>query len=102
MLDEVKALRRWLTEPKLTNEPTSYLFASQKGGALHPDVINRLFKKYVAVVNAARIERGAQPISEQASHVHALKHTLCTLAVDAAWLVQTWFACWPCCAVEHI
>ena len=82
-LDEVKALRCWLGERKLTNEPTSYLFASQKGGALHPDVINRLFKKYVAVVNAARVARGAQPISEQASHVHALKHTLCTLAVDA-------------------
>jgi type 1 fimbriae regulatory protein FimB len=45
MLDEVKAVRRWLTERKLTNEPTSCLFASQKGGALHPDVVNRLFKK---------------------------------------------------------
>src|SRR5947199_7196129 len=38
-LDEVKALRRWLAERSRTNEPTSYVFASQKGGSLHPDVI---------------------------------------------------------------
>jgi integrase/recombinase XerD len=82
-LDEVKALRRWLAERKRTNEPTSYVFASQKGGALHPDVVNRLFKKYVAVVNKDRLNRGAQPIADAASHVHALKHTLCTLAIDA-------------------
>jgi type 1 fimbriae regulatory protein FimB len=82
-LDEVKALRRWLAERKRTNEPTSYVFASQKGGALHPDVVNRLFKKYVAVVNEARLNRQAQPIAETASHVHALKHTLCTLAIDS-------------------
>jgi type 1 fimbriae regulatory protein FimB len=83
VLDEVKALRRWTNQRKLSNEPTSYIFASQKGGALHPDVVNRLFKKYVAIVNLARRSREAQPISDQASHVHALKHTLCTLAVDA-------------------
>jgi type 1 fimbriae regulatory protein FimB len=82
-LDEVKALRRWISERNRTNEPTSYVFASQKGGALHPDVVNRIFKKYVAVVNADRINRGAQPIAESACHVHALKHTLCTLAIDA-------------------
>jgi integrase len=82
-LDEVKALRRWLAERSRTNEPTSYVFASQKGGSLHPDVINRLFKKYVAQVNADRHARGVQPIAESASHVHALKHTLCTLAIDA-------------------
>ena len=82
-LDEVKALRRWLAERSRTNEPTSYIFASQKGGALHPDVVNRLFKKYVAQVNANRLARGVQPIAESACHVHALKHTLCTLAIDA-------------------
>jgi integrase len=82
-LDEVKALRRWLAERSRTNEPTSFVFASQKGGSLHPDVINRLFKKYVAQVNADRLTRGVQPIAESASHVHALKHTLCTLAIDA-------------------
>jgi type 1 fimbriae regulatory protein FimB len=82
-LDEVKALRRWLAERSRTNEPTSFVFASQKGGSLHPDVINRLFKKYVAQVNADRLARGVQPIAESASHVHALKHTLCTLAIDA-------------------
>jgi len=82
-LDEVKALRRWIAERNRTNEPTSYVFASQKGGALHPDVINRIFKKYVSIVNAARVTRGVQPIAESAAHVHALKHTLCTLAIDA-------------------
>jgi site-specific recombinase XerD len=82
-LDEVKALRRWLAERSRTNEPTSFVFASQKGGALHPDVVNRLFKKYVAQVNADRLARGVQPIAESACHVHALKHTLCTLAIDA-------------------
>jgi len=82
-LDEVKALRRWLAERSRTNEPTSYIFASQKGGALHPDVVNRLFKKYAAQVNVDRLARGVQPIAESACHVHALKHTLCTLAIDA-------------------
>jgi type 1 fimbriae regulatory protein FimB len=82
-LDEVKALRRWLSERSRTNEPTSFVFASQKGGSLHPDVINRLFRKYVAQVNTDRLARGVQPIAESASHVHALKHTLCTLAIDA-------------------
>src|SRR6266478_2430375 len=82
-LDEVRALRRWLTERSRTNEPTSFVFASQKGGALHPDVVNRLFKKYVAQVNAERLGRQVQPIAESACHVHALKHTLCTLAIDA-------------------
>lgn len=82
-LDEVKALRRWLAERSRTNEPTSYIFASQKGGALHPDVVNRLFKKYAAQVNSDRLARGVQPIAESACHVHSLKHTLCTLAIDA-------------------
>lgn len=82
-LDEVKALRRWLSERSRTNEPTSFVFASQKGGSLHPDVINRLFKKYVEQVNGDRIARGVQPIAKSACHVHALKHTLCTLAIDA-------------------
>ena len=82
-LDEVKALRRWLSERKRTNEPSSYIFHSQKGGSLHPDTVNRLFKKYVRMVNADRISRGAQPIAESASHVHALKHTFCSLAIDS-------------------
>jgi len=82
-LDEVKALRRWLSERSRTNEPTSFVFASQKGGALHPDVVNRLFKKYVAQVNTDRLAREVQPIAKSACHVLSLKHTLCTLAIDA-------------------
>jgi site-specific recombinase XerD len=72
-----------MVDRKRTNEPTSYVFASQKGGSLHPDVINRLFKKYVGMVNANRIARGVQPIPKTASHVHSLKHTFCSLAVDS-------------------
>ena len=82
-LDEVKSLRRWIAERNRTNETTSFVFASQTGGSLHPDVVNRICKKYVAVVNEARIARGTQPIADSARHVHALKHTLCTLAIDA-------------------
>jgi site-specific recombinase XerD len=82
-LDEVKALKRWLVKRKRTNEPTSYVFASQKGGSLHPDVVNRIFKKYADRVNADRLRRGVQPISAGACHVHALKHTRLTLLCDA-------------------
>jgi site-specific recombinase XerD len=82
-LAEGKALKKWLAERKRTNEPTTFVFASQKGGALHPDVVNRIFKKYVAKVNADRLRRGVQPISADAAHVHALKHTRLTLLCDS-------------------
>jgi site-specific recombinase XerD len=59
------------------------LFASQKGGALCPDAVNRLFKNYVRLTNEARLARGKQPIPPSASHVHALKHTRCSLLIDA-------------------
>lgn len=82
-MDEVKALRRWLTERNCQNEPTDVLFASQKGGALCLDAVNRLFKNYVRLTNQHRLARGRQPIPPSASHVHALKHTRCSLLIDA-------------------
>jgi site-specific recombinase XerD len=45
--------------------------------------VNRLFQKYVAVVNESRLARSAQPIPESANRIHALKHTRCSLLVDA-------------------
>jgi integrase/recombinase XerD len=82
-MDEVKALRRWLTQRTRSNEPTDVLFASQKGGALCPDSVNRLFKRYVRLTNDDRVVSGKQPIPPSASHVHALKHTRCSLLIDA-------------------
>lgn len=81
-LDETRALKKWLAIRSQMNEPTDFVFSSQKGGSLHPDCVNRLFKQYVATVNDARRQRGAQPIAEGAS-VHWLKHTRVTLALDA-------------------
>ena len=49
-MDEVNALRRWLTERNRSNEPTD-VFAPKKGGALCPDAVNRLFKNYVQRTN---------------------------------------------------
>src|ERR1700694_1943129 len=41
-LDEIRAIKRWVSERKTMSEPTSYLFSSQRGGDLHPDVVNRI------------------------------------------------------------
>jgi site-specific recombinase XerD len=82
-LDEVRALKRWIAERKQTGEPTSYLFASQRGGDLHPDVVNRIFKGYVAKVNETRLAAGKQPIDKDTAHIHSLKHTRVTLLLDA-------------------
>src|SRR5260370_7133516 len=62
-LDEVKALRRWLAERAKSNEPTTFVFASQKGGNLHPDVVNRLFTKYAPLFNAPRLSRAPHPFT---------------------------------------
>jgi integrase len=81
-LDEAKALKRWLAERKTNNELSSFLWTSQKGGALEPITVNRIFLKYAEQVNEARIARGAQPIPEGAMRVHAIRHTVATLAAD--------------------
>jgi integrase len=80
--DEVKALKRWLAERKANNESSSFVWASQKGGALEPISVNRIFVKYAEQVNEARIARGAQPIPEGAMRVHAIRHTMATMCAD--------------------
>jgi len=82
-LDEVRALKRWFVERKANNEPSAFVWTSQKGGALEPITVNRIFCKYAEQVNEARIARGAQPIPDSAMRVHSIRHTCATLAADA-------------------
>jgi type 1 fimbriae regulatory protein FimB len=81
-LDEVRALKRWLVERKANNEPSAFVWASRKGGALVPITVNRIFLKYAEQVNDARTARGAQPIPSGAMRVHSIRHTMATLAAD--------------------
>jgi integrase len=81
-MDQVKALKRYVADRKTTNEITTYLFASQKGGALDPITVNRLFQKYFELTNAERATKGLPLIPEDVNHVHALRHTFCTLAAN--------------------
>lgn len=81
-MDQRKALKRYFAERKETNEITSFLFASQKGGGLDPITVNRLFQKYFALTNTERATKGLPLIPEDVNHVHALRHTFCTLAAN--------------------
>lgn len=81
-MDQEKALRRYIADRKATNEITSFLFASQKGGGLDPITVNRLFQKYFALAQADRAAKGLPLMSEDVNHVHALRHTFCTLAAN--------------------
>lgn len=81
-LDQEKALRRYRDERKQTNELSSFFFASQKGGDLNPLSINRLFKKYFEIMNQERAAKGLPLVPEEVGHVHALRHTWCTLAAN--------------------
>lgn len=82
--NQKKALRRYVAERRRTGQDyTEYVFASQKGGSLDPDSVNRLFKKYVADTNARRAVAGKPLIAKSVTHVHALRHTFCTLNADA-------------------
>jgi integrase/recombinase XerD len=82
-LDMEKALKRYMVERKLNNEPSDFLFASQKGGDLNPLSINRIYKKYFDLTNADRLSKDLAAIPEEVGHVHALRHTFCTLAAEA-------------------
>jgi integrase/recombinase XerD len=82
-LDMEKALKRYMVERKADNEPSDFLFASQKGGDLNPLSINRLYKKYFELTNKERAEKGVALIPEDVSHVHSLRHTFCTLAAES-------------------
>lgn len=81
--DEVKALKRWFAERKANNEPSDFVWTSQKGGAMEPITVNRIFVKYAEQVNEERRARGAKVIPDSALRVHAIRHTCATLAADA-------------------
>ncbi len=81
-MDQRKALKRYFAERKAANEVNPYLFSSQKGGALDPLTINRLFQKYFDLTNKDRASKNLPLIPEAVNHVHALRHTFCTLAAD--------------------
>lgn len=82
-LDMEKALRRYLAERKANNEPSDFLFVSQKGGDLDPLSVNRLYKKYFELTNQDRAAKGLALIPETVAHVHSLRHTFCTLAAES-------------------
>ena len=82
-LDQEKALKRYIAERKQNNEPSDFLFASQKGGDLNPLSINRLYHKYFELTNLDRRSKGLAEIPQDVSHVHALRHTFCTLAAES-------------------
>ena len=81
-LDQEKALRRYFVDRKKTNEISTYLFASRKGGGLDPVSINHLFQKYFDLTNQDRAAHDLPLIPEDVNHVHALRHTFCTLAAN--------------------
>jgi integrase/recombinase XerC len=74
-LCEMTALRIWLKERRLGNEPSDFLFVSKKGGALGQRQVNRLFAEYCELASKARIARNEAPIAESVRHVHCLKHS---------------------------
>jgi integrase len=74
-LCEMTALRIWLKERRLNNDPSDFVFVSKKGGALGQRQINRLFAQYCEVASRARIARGDVPIANSVRHVHCLKHS---------------------------
>jgi len=83
-MNQLKALRRYVIERRKPGQDfTEYVFASQKGGSLDPDSINRLFKKYIALTNERRALNGKPLIAKSVTHVHSLRHTRCTVAADA-------------------
>jgi type 1 fimbriae regulatory protein FimB len=74
-LCEMTALRTWLKERHLQNDPSDFVFISKKGGALGQRQINRLFGKYCELASQARVARAEAPIAISVRHVHCLKHS---------------------------
>jgi Phage integrase family len=74
-LCEMSALRVWLKERRLSNDPSEFLFVSRKGGALGQRQVNRLFAEYCEIASKARIARNEAPIAKSVHHVHCLKHS---------------------------
>jgi integrase len=81
-LCEMTALRMWLKERRLRNEPSDFLFVSKKGGALGQRQVNRLFAEYCEIASRARIARNQLPIAKSVRHVHCLKHSRGTSLVE--------------------
>lgn len=81
-MDQEKALRRYFVERKKNNVTTTFVFESQKGGDLSPLSINRLYHKYFDIMNRERAAKGIALVPEEVGHVHALRHTFCTLAAN--------------------
>jgi integrase len=82
-MSQEKALRRYFVERKRNNALTTFVFESQKGGDLSPDSVNRLFKKYVRLTNLERAKMNFPLIAKEVAHVHALRHTFCTLSFES-------------------
>ena len=70
LLDELKALKAWLTE---RDDPSPYLFTSQKGGALDRSAFFRLFQSVAAVAGLPKGKRNP----------HLVKHSLASHLVAA-------------------
>ena len=81
-LCEMTALRLWLKERRLSNDPSDFLFVSKKGGALGQRQVNRLFAEYCELASKARIARNEAPIAKSVRHVHCLKHSRGTSLVE--------------------
>ena len=81
-MDQEKALRRYFAERKEAGSTTTFLFESQKGGGLDPITVNRIYQKYFDLTNKERAAKGLPLIPEDVNHVHALRHTFCTLAAN--------------------
>jgi integrase len=74
-LCEMTALKAWLKERRLCNDPSDFVFVSQKGGALGQRQINRLFGHYCELASRERLTRGKAPIATSVRHIHCLKHS---------------------------
>jgi site-specific recombinase XerD len=69
------ALKNWLRERRLSDDPSDFVFISKKGGAMGQRQINRLFAQYCELASRARVSRGEAPIAASVRHVHCLKHS---------------------------
>jgi integrase/recombinase XerC len=74
-LCEMTALKVWLNERRLCDDPSGFVFVSKKGGALGQRQINRLFSQYCEFASQARLSRGENPIATAVRHIHCLKHS---------------------------
>jgi integrase len=74
-LCEMTALRIWLKERSLSDDPSDFLFVSKKGGSLGQRQVNRLFGRYCELASRARVARNEAPIANSVRHIHCLKHS---------------------------